>query len=286
MLEFLQDRSQTADSRDLTGRVQSVHRLGSGFVTTLDDGAQHRSRVVVVATNPSTPRLPEVDPDCWDRCRIGYEPVSLPLAAGQLVIGGGLSAASLAIDLAERGLDPHLVVPGQLTEQRFDTAPGWLSWRSYRGTFLSTEPYSSERAELVAGKRRPGTIPRRELATIASLVAQGAITVTECARVERVVANGAGITLLTAGGPIDGPAATFVCGFERTDHELQLLRCVDAYDEIRLTQDCEIGSCSGAFLAGTWAEPIVGPTARNFHGQREAARRIALGVRELMGARA
>ncbi len=163
----------------LTGRVtrSRAHLLAAGprSVTVLcDDDVVFEADRAVLATNPGRRRIPG-----WVRDLLPLPRTVLAHAddvdlraldlAGEVVtiVGGGLTAAQLALGAHARGAGQvHLVVRRSLRASAFDVSPGWLGPR-YLDDYERLPP--AERAEAILSARDGGSLPDAALAALCRL---------------------------------------------------------------------------------------------------------------------
>lgn len=177
----------------LNGRVTPTraHLLAAGprSVTVLcDDDVVFEADRAVLATNPGRRRIPG-----WVRDLLPLPSTVLAHAGdvdlrpldltGQVVtiVGGGLSAAQLAVGARTRGAEQvHLVIRRRLRTSAFDVSPGWLGPR-YLDDFERLPP--AERAETILSARDGGSLPDTALAALRRMEDLGHLVIHEHARV-------------------------------------------------------------------------------------------------------
>lgn len=150
----------------------------------LAGGDRLRARHVVVAHNPREPVIP-----------VGLENDSAVHHAADLdlrlerpsgtvvVVGGGLTAAQLAVGACEAGGEVVLVHRRPLVRREFDSDPGWLGPKEMAA--FDAEPDPIARAAMARAARGGGTVPGWMLDRLNSLVGSGRLRML-CGEVERV----------------------------------------------------------------------------------------------------
>lgn len=186
-------------------RAASVRRLvprRDGVAARLSDGTSLTAARVVVASNPIRPLLPE-----WavahglrrrrpvsheGRVRLGHGDdvvLARDVRPGDrvLVVGGGLTAAQLALGACRRGAHVTVAHRSRTRARDLDVDATWLggSLAAFHRMPVSARPRVLRRA------RGGGTLPPRELAEVRELDASGALRWREGARVDRVEPHGA-----------------------------------------------------------------------------------------------
>ena len=75
------------------------------------------------------------------------------------VLGGGLSAAQIALRLKKEGHQVHVVSRHAPREHRFDSAPGWLGPKYMVGFNREKDP--ARRRAIITEARHRGSVPAR-----------------------------------------------------------------------------------------------------------------------------
>ncbi|MGF1668133.1 MAG: FAD-dependent oxidoreductase [Acidimicrobiia bacterium] len=237
-------------------------------------GSPVEARRAVVATNPRSHQE-----SGWYAIR-GAETIDLNAAdlvyRRILVLGGGLTAARLAVAAVEGGADVTLAARRKISVRPFDILPGWMGPRFLRG--FEAEPSWVERRRMVADGRE-GTMPPWARRSVGESVGRGLR-----------LKNGIAWELEPAGEVV---VARFADG------------SVDCFDEVwqafggspdvassplltRVAQRHPNGVIDGLpvldeelrwpgtdiHVVGALAALQLGPGAGNLHGHRRAARRV------------
>ncbi len=202
-----------------------------------------------------------------------------------LVVGGGLSAATLVDAALRHGARVALVSPHRLTARLFDADPGWVGPK-YLGLFQS-EPDAEARLRMIRRARGGGSVTPEFLAQLRAHEAEGRLEIREEAEVVEARWDGrAGVVAVTLRG--SGPGGSgpeemrvhrvWCCtGFEprleRLDWLGALARVPACHGRPVIGPTLELHP--GCFVSGWLAELWVGPAARNISGARYAAGCIA-----------
>jgi hypothetical protein len=284
---------------DVVARAGLTHAVEPASVTglrldddgraraTLDTGEVLRPGRVVLATNtrqrvtpPAFTHLVE-DPRVrfGDRAHVEETPTDGRL----LVVGGGLSAAHLAVGAARRGAEVTMATRRGLTVRRFDVHPSWLGPRKRRP--FEREPDPAVRRREIDRARGGGSIPARIRRELDQCIEAGSLRLMERCSIEAATATPRGVLVdldggaqpfdevwLATGGRVDVTAdplcaplvargtTSIVDGLPELDGDL-------AWPGTRV------------HLTGFAAALRLGPTAGNLVGHRRAALRIVAGLR-------
>ena len=266
-------------------RATRVRSGAGGAAVELEDGSWLRARRVVLATNPAVPRVPDWSRELVATARPGRiahsDDVSVdgdPLAGEcVLVVGGGLTAAQLALAAVARSARTILLSRRPLREQDFDVRPGWFTYRLER---FDAQPLVERRIAILRTERR-GSVPAAELAELRAAEAQGCLELRCGSTPNRVGWSGAHGEALLDGEVVEvdrvwlATGHTFHVAAEPLLEELcqtHPARIVGGLPE--LTGDCRWPG-TAVHLMGGLAGLQIGPLARNVAGARIAAERIA-----------
>lgn len=262
---------------------------GSPITAVLADAGAVSPRAVVVAANATRPRIPGWASDAVETAAATV--VEAPVIrhssgidlrtespAGQhlLVVGGGLTAAHLAVGAADAGATVHMVSRRPLRTQTFDADPGWLGPRYLTG--FEAEPDWDRRREMIRRARNGGSIPRDMIERVRGC---GRLNVLEAAAVGQAsLAGPCWEVALTSGTVLSVDEIWLATG---TDHDV---RTVDFLTP--LVARCPTRIVGGlpvvgrdlkwpavpVWLMGALAGLQLGPAAQNLAGARMAAARI------------
>jgi hypothetical protein len=243
----------------------------------LDDGTDLRAEHVVVTHGARQPVVPPwaTGPNVVHADHVDL--TSVVPGSRVVVVGGGITAAHLAIGAHARGASVQLVSHRRIREQEFDSDPGWLGPK-FLAEFLAC-PDPAERAAAVRSARGGGSVPswlHRRLSESATsrgfemvvddivgwdgsrLSRRSGTTVADtvwCATGWRT--DAAGDRLL---GPLlECVGQSAVDGFVPLDHRLRIRSTV-------------------VHVTGPPASLMLGPSAGNLSGARRSGRRVAEAV--------
>lgn len=271
----------------LAATALSVEATGRASVR-LSNGEVVRPDRVVLATNARVPVLPDaLGPLQSDaRLRVGDRAaVTLTPVGGRVaVLGGGLSAAHLALGAARHGAHVTLVARHRLRVRRFDTHPSWLGPRKRRPFELEPDPHVRRRT--VDTARGGGSIPARYRRALDDCIDTGRIDLRE--RVQVVGCEQAGEDLrLTLD---DGRQVTVDQVWCATGGRLDVTQdalCQPLLDRFPVTVADGLpdladdltwpGTC--VHLSGFATALRLGPVAGNLIGHRRAALRLGAALR-------
>ncbi|PDW00561.1 FAD/NAD(P)-binding protein [Candidatus Chloroploca asiatica] len=169
------------DQMHLQGRATGLKRTAQGWHVATNQGSLAARHVLLALSTGEQPRWPEwaqalraagasvrhlYEPDACDPSPVSREDAASSeslWANGNpgdhtVVIGGGISAAQVAVALAQ-------ATPGRVTLlmrhalriEAFDSPPGWVGPKELRG--FHDEPDVCRRRALITGARRPGSMP-------------------------------------------------------------------------------------------------------------------------------
>jgi hypothetical protein len=278
----------TGLSLDAAGRPQV--RLGTGRVL--------RPERLVLATNARHPVVPPAFADAAGDPRVRHAEQAhvdhAPTGGRLLVVGGGLSAAHLAVGAARRGAHVTLLTRRGLTVRRFDVHPTWLGPRKRRP--FEREPDPAVRRREIDRARGGGSIPARMRREIEHCVESGSLRLLERREITGVTAASRGIVVgvdhgsdssahpgsddtydevwLSTGGRIDVTADPLCAPLVAR----RATPIVDGLPEL----DADLSwPGTRVHLTGFAAALRLGPTAGNLVGHRRAALRIVAGLRGL-----
>lgn len=256
-------RRHDLDVARVPDEVLALHPRSDGRVDVDLRHSRLRVRSVVLAGGTARPHAPL--PGALHSGRVELSAVRAGDAV--VVVGGGLTAAHLALRAAERGALASLVVRAPLRSRLMDVGPGWLG--TELPAFFGSSP--SERAAAVR-RARPGTVPAAVCAALDEHprveVHVGAVTALSDGRVglDRGARIAADHVWLGTGYRYDVRAASLTAA-------LLAEVPVDVVDGLPvLGPDLSWGG-SPVHVSGGLAALGVGPAARGLAGARMAAER-------------
>ncbi|MEC8424191.1 MAG: hypothetical protein VX000_10460, partial [Myxococcota bacterium] len=285
------------DELHIRGRVEHIALGPRGVDLRLDDGRPLRSARVVLAIGNS-------EHPCWPaaatRLRVEggdvrhvfsdgprIEPEALP--AEVAILGGGISAAQLAVRLADSGRAVTVLARHAPREKEFDSDPGWLG-KKYMSVFAATRDHDARRALIQAARHR-GSMPPD--------VRHALLTAITAGRVRWRICSLTGGTVLQDGTMLlaldDAPESLWVgslflaTGFSGARPGGALI------DRLIADHALPVAACGfpivgsdlcwhrGLYVTGPLAELELGPTARNLTGGRRAGDRLVEVARTTVG---
>ena len=289
-LELFNDHARHVITRvgiggaELTGTVQALARAPQGWCVYTDRGSV-LARVVVLA-------LGSADGGHWPSwarslarrgVSIGHvlESACPRWQSGSLaVVGGGLSAAQVALAAASRGQRVTLFARQSLRVAPFDTHPCW-----FRGdalvAFRSVQPPEGRWSELVRA-RNTGTLTPAVARHLVRCLGEGPGRVALVgAPIERVAAWGTGTRFILATGRVEVDHVALATGFDRRMPGASWIERTARTLGLPLAQsghpvpDTWLQWAPGLYVCGALAELQLGPIARGLAGGRRAAQLIA-----------
>ena len=273
------------DALHLQDHVEAVHAADGAVRLMLRGGDELVTRDVVLALGSGHAfSWPAWAPRGCQRVRHVFAPNfdGWPTQAGEQVaiVGGGITAAQVAIRLGAEGHRVALLSRHPVREHQFDSEPGWLGPKNMAAYETIRDP--EERRREIRQARHRGSMPSDVHRSLREACAAGAVVV-HSEPVESLLEEPEGrLTLGLSGGrelavervllatgvTSERPGGALVDGLiERS--ALPVAPC--GYPLVN--SDLRWGS--GVYVAGALAELELGPVARNIAGARRAAERIA-----------
>ncbi len=278
--------AQGLEQVHLRGQATGLRPVSGGWCVETDHGSLTARCVLLALSVGAQPRWP-----FWAQAlravggpvRHIYAPAvpHAPLPGGAtVVIGGGISAAQVAVALAH-------AAPGRVTllmrhairVEAFDSPAGWVGPQELRS--FQAEPSPLRRRAMIAGARRPGSMPQDVARSLEQAVQAGMLRV-ERGEVQRGVFRPDGaVDLELPGRTLRAEQVLLATGFAQhrpggawldaaiATHALPLAPC--GYP---LTPP-SLQWAPGLFVTGALAELELGPVARNIAGARHAGERLA-----------
>jgi cation diffusion facilitator CzcD-associated flavoprotein CzcO len=265
------------------GAATGLARLPGGWRVETSAGALDARRIVLAIGSGESPRWP-----AWAKvlqahgCPVAhvFEPSFRreAITAGTVaVLGGGATAAQLALALAER--HPGRVVMLSRHPQRvhpLDADPEWLSPEGLRG-FVSAD--LAGRRELLRVVRHRGSVPRDVALRLSEASSAGTLRMLrgEVVRASREASGGIRLDLGAGAAPLVVDRVVLATGFEpvlpggawleRTAAALGLPRTPEGMAVI----GPRLEWAPGLHVSGALADLQIGPFARSIAGGRRAA---------------
>ncbi|MEM7448867.1 MAG: FAD/NAD(P)-binding protein [Myxococcota bacterium] len=255
-------------------------------------GDQIESRRVVLALGASErPEWPNWAPQSDARVRHVFEPGFDGWPASQetvAVIGGGISAAQVALRLLEEGHRVHLVSRHALRQHQFDSDPGWLGPKFMAG--FSREQDVDRRRTLITEARHRGSVPPDIRRALRGAISRDQLCWHEAEvagleacrdRIELRLANrevvSADRVLLATGFASGRPGGSLVDALVDSA-SLPCARC--GYPIV----DASLRWHPRIHVSGPLAELELGPASRNIAGARRAGDRLVDAARTRIAA--
>jgi len=302
-LDFFQEHCQAvldkSPLRHVQAAVTKINYHGDHLAVTLDSNEQMLAERVVLALGQSPPCYPE-----WAKHKPSIQHildtsfVEQPPSSSVAIIGGGLTAAHKALQLAnnQRQTEVHLIHRHELREQQFDTHQDWMmdqeaAQRSLdqggAGLTARQRAYAQltswkERRQVITKERIPGTITatvHRGHGGLVYALALGAVQ-SHCAQVVEctMTANRQYCLELSSGETVTVDHVLLATGFQSHPPGMHLVDHLDlpvsnycGYPIVK--KNLQWGSHQ-LYVMGALAELELGPSARNIAGARMAAERI------------
>ncbi|MGH7410669.1 MAG: NAD(P)-binding domain-containing protein [Candidatus Methylomirabilis sp.] len=201
-----------------------------------------------------------------------------------LIVGGGLSAATLAVAAISRGAKVILISRHRLEARLFDADPGWVGPKYLR--FFQREPNLEARLRMIQRARGRGSVTPELLKRLRRHQAEGRLQiyeeeeVIEARRDDR--GGAAAVKFRHAGGEERRVHRAWCC--TGCEPRLDTLHWLGQLSQVPARQGRPIVGPTlelhpGCFVTGWLAELQVGPAARNISGARHAAGLIADALR-------
>lgn len=195
-----------------------------------------------------------------------------------VVVGGGMTGAQAALHFAARHDEVALLTRAPFEIRQFDADSAWMGPRELSAFDALTSVRARRRA--IDGARFPGSIPHELERELSETIARGALTHVLS---EVTDADDTGLTL-ASGERLRADHVLLATGFGRGRPGGALVD--DLIDRLPLPvapcgfpiPDLDLRWAPGLYLSGGLAELVVGPTARNLLGARDAAQRILDGL--------
>ena len=270
------------------GRARALKAAPGGYRVETDEGAIEARRVVLAMGPGEAPSFPGWAREAQEAgLRVdhvfaeGFSRAAIPSTERVAVVGGGLSAAQLALALAAGAPGRvTLLMRHPLRVHQFDSDPGWLGPR-YMAGFAKTRDAAARRARIAAGRHR-GSVPPELAGRLARAVETGALRrveaeVTGAARRE----DGAMALATREGETAVVDRVILATGFEAgrpggawLGEAIEALGLPCAACGFPLARE-DLSWGPGLFVTGALAELELGPVARNIAGAQRAGDRLA-----------
>ncbi len=276
------------DTLHLCGRATGLCRLPSGWQIETSHGNLHARNVALAPGNTEQPHYP-----AWAHAlHAAHAPVqhifdagfcrtALPPWSHAVVVGGGISAAQLALSLAERQPGSvTLLMRHALRVHDLDSDPGWIGPK-YQAGFQQCPDYTRRRTMIQQARHR-GSVPPDVARQLRRATQAGTLRLVQAEvvqahhptvnTIELILSNDSQITsdcvLLATGFAPHRPGGAWLDAAIAA-HGLPTAPC--GYPIV----DPTMRWADGLYVLGGLAELEIGPVARNITGARQAVARIS-----------
>jgi voltage-gated potassium channel Kch len=268
--------------------VTGIDPERGGLVVRTQDGKSYRGANVLLAIGyggrynyPSGARSAEGVTHVWAHDRPPAEAVDDD--SDCWVIGGGTTAAQLALAAAENARSVTLCTPAEIQTALTVADSVWLNWQHIERRLHSLPPGSAKRLEVVCEERKDGTMP----AYLKQALMRNSTITIERGRVEQVAESGNNPVLtLHDGRTVTPNHAILATGFANVCEHPLVRRLADdlaletgvcgmpVLDDRTLAWRRTDGYSSQVYVSGTLSASTVGPFAGTIAGARRATERI------------
>ena len=274
-------------ARHVQDRVEHVHLGDDSARVCLGSGRSVTAAQVVLAIgNSEAPVWPPAAVQLRDAggcVRHVFEgdgpldPETLP--ASVVVLGGGISAAQVAVRLADSGRKVTVLARHSPREHQFDSDPGWIGPKYMRGFAAESDP--TRRRALITKARHRGSMPSDVKRDLQIAMNNGTVS-WKVGTLAGGSMDGETMVMHLEDGqePLTADALLLATGFSSrrpggalvdaliSEHELPVAEC--GYPLV----DTDLRWHPRLFTTGPLAELELGPAARNLTGGRRAADRL------------
>ena len=259
----------------------------SGVVVQLSTGTEISTCNVVLALGSGEqPHWPEWAPSHDSRVHHIFAPDfdGWPSTIETIaVVGGGISAAQVALRLAEEGHKVHLVSRHGLREHQFDSAPGWLGPKLMTG--FQREQDVDKRRAIITDARYRGSVPPDVRRSLQFAINREQLNWHQ-GQIDGLDVHDSALTVQLANGQaLDVDRMLMATGFTGGRPGGALI------DQLVESASLPCASCGypivdkelcwhpRVYVSGPLAELELGPSSRNIAGARRAAERLVAAVR-------
>jgi hypothetical protein len=269
------------------GRAVGIVRLENGWRVATDGASEIDARRVVLApgrapgpvapwwASAGDPAIVHVFDEDFDR-RVAEN------AAQPVIVGGGVTAAHLALHTADLARRPRLIVREKIRVHQFDSDPCFIGPACMERFLADDDP--GRRRELLAEARNPGSVPPELAERIDEARRDGRLEVVTDEVIEAVRADSQTIVLCGRRGKWPTDLVVLATGFAPGPPGGSLRAALASGEATGspLPVDSEgfpIPSASlewapGVYVTGALAEQELGPAAGNIVGAHNAAKRM------------
>ncbi len=249
-------------------------------------GSLRASRVVLALGLGENLDWPDWAPRNDPRVAHIFDPALRPLEASTprvAIVGGGISAAQVALDAAGRGHEVELICRHAIRSHQYDSDPGWFGPKYMRG--FERVRSAATRRELISTARNRGSLPADVEAALRAAVADGSVRL-RIEEVQSLESRADGTALTLAGGQrVDADRVLLATGFSGTRPGGELVDRLVERSALPVAPcgfplvDSELRWHPRIHVSGALAELEIGPIARNIAGARRAGDRIVAACR-------
>lgn len=288
--DWVRQRHRLDDLR-VQGRATGLERIDGGWRVESTAGALAAHSVVLAFGAGEQPRWPdwatplrEADAPVNHIFEDGFQRDALPDWRQAVVIGGGISAAQVALALAVRQPGSVTLLTRHLLRlHAFDSDLGWVAGSELQA-FRATTDYT-QRRQIIREARHTGSVPADVAALVEQAQREGVLDV-RVGEVTNADAQDGNIGLeLAGGGLLVTDRLLLATGFDPRrpggpwlDAAIRRYGLPLAADGYPIPGE-HLAWADGLYVSGPLAELEVGPVARNIIGARLAAEMIVRAVR-------
>ena len=209
---------------------------------------------------------------------LSIEPESLPQKV--VVLGGGISAAQVAVRVARTGRTVTVLSRHAPREQQFDSDPGWVGPKNMRG-FSEIQDHRRRR-EIIRKARHRGSMPKDVLLDLRRALANEDLS-WQLGSLEGGTVEDGGAMRLTCTGTSEelrADALLLATGFCSRRPGGAMVDMLVAENDLPVSDcgypivDKSLQWHPGLYTTGPLAELELGPVSRNITGGRRAAERL------------
>ncbi|GAB4512809.1 MAG: FAD/NAD(P)-binding protein [Anaerolineae bacterium] len=278
--DWMLERYKLRDMR-LQGRALGLQRQREGWCVETTSGPLMARRVLLALNTTEQPHRPAwaqgtTVPHIFDA---GFDRETLPPWSHLVIIGGGISAAQLAMSLAVRQpATVTLLTRHEIRLSHFDSDPCWVT-RLCLETFHQQPDFNQRRA-MIQQARQPGSMPPDVAAALRHANQTGALRL-QRGEVSALSGDAGAYTLhLAEGDTLHADSIVLATGFARVRPGGAWLSAAIANEGLPVADcgypviDDSLRWADGLYVTGRLAELEIGPVAANIIGARLAAMRL------------